>query len=167
MSIKDKLPLLNSKNAGIRIVGYTSYGFLGLVLFLGILASVSPQREETTNVTDVPEEKCIGESAFSIETEDVLMQTGYFKSVYANIFERDGHQTLEMEVTPSAQGYNDPENFKALLYSVVERAPVCLGIENVKITLILTDYNEVLRYPFSAALNHTEDLEGTSTIEQK
>ncbi|MFA6371308.1 MAG: hypothetical protein WCW68_01650 [Methanothrix sp.] len=158
--IMKKLPLISSPKKVVRIVGYVVYGFLALIV-LGALAP-SDDMPKVAAATE-KDEDCIGDTEFCIQTEDVLMQTGYFKS--ANLLIVSGEARLEVE--PSTAAYGDPENFKPLLYSAIERAPSCLGIEVVKLTVKLTDYDMEIRYPFSAASNHTEDSVGSSRIVQR
>lgn len=157
--MKEKIPLINSQNTVVKIVGYVIYGLLALM----ILGAISPSPDTLGEVKTV-KESCISPSMFSIRTEDVLMQTGYFKSVKMLTFEGE---KITLEVEPSGVAYSDPEMVKPYLYAAVEKTPACLGIENVEITIKLTDYDLVLRYPFSAALNHTEYLVETSRIMQR
>jgi hypothetical protein len=163
MGIKEKLPLINSQNKAVRIAGYVIYAIVALVVLGALSGGDKSTPAATTSNDSVKEESCVDAARFSIQTEDILMQTGYFKKVYANVFENE----FKLEVEPSTLAYSDPAMFKPLLYATVERAPACLDIKDVQITAKLADYNMVLRYPFSAAVNHTEDQDGTSQIEQR
>jgi len=51
MGIKEKLPLLNSENKGVRIAGYVIYAFIGLMVLGAILPSPDDGGGTTTTAT--------------------------------------------------------------------------------------------------------------------
>jgi hypothetical protein len=47
MGISEKLPLINSHNKLVKIIGYAVYGFLAFVVVVFVLAATSPDRPES------------------------------------------------------------------------------------------------------------------------
>jgi hypothetical protein len=164
MGIKEKIPLINSNSKMVRIVGYVFSFFVALA----ILGAVSPPEDAGPSVavaTEAPAEQCMEPSEFSIQSEDALMQMGYFKKV--DFMTSEGER-IKITAEPSELAYQgDTEIFMGFLHAAVGLAPACLGIKTVEIIVKLPDYNVVERYPFSAATNGTEAQDGSREIEQR
>lgn len=140
-----------------KILVYATAGILGLF----VLASIMPGEDRATD--EAGSVDCVDEDEFAVGLDDIMMQTGYFKTVDTLIY--DG--TLRLKVEPSSMGYSDPLQTKALIYAAVARAPQCLDLENVEVTLIGNEYDTLIKYPFSAAVNGTEDRDFVKSIIQK
>jgi hypothetical protein len=130
------------------------YGLVGVLLLLLVIVLV-PNGDDTS--------ECVDRDEYAVQVDHTLMQTGDFKSVNTLITSDEFRLTVE----PSDAGLADSYGTKDVLYSAAAQTPACLGIESVKITLVLPEHNTVLQYPFTSAINGTEDADLVKSIEQR
>jgi len=159
MSLKEKLPLLNSSSKATRIVGYAVYAFLGLIV-LGMLSGPAPTTEvkgdDPAEQSAEKEEECIDDTTYGVRAGDVLMQTGYFKKTDVLVYEGD---RIKVIVEPAALGYENVDAIQPFLFGAISATPKCLGVKDVEIEIELQDYDLTLEYPFEASQDSTE-MEG-------
>jgi hypothetical protein len=113
MSIKEKLPLLNSDSKGTRMVGYVVYAFVGLMVLGAILPSPDTGDETTTTTTAAAIEE---EDDGALDEQDVKDLLGW--SHRANIESAGPVVVLTREMssisTPDWETMESIEIFKAL-----------------------------------------------------
>jgi len=168
MSLKEKLPLLNSSNKGIRIVGYVVYALMALFV-LGVLSGPAPTAEvkgdvPTEEQAAVEEDECMDEIDYSIRVEDLLMQTGYFKKASVLLYKDD---RIKITVEPATMGYTDADAIQPYLFGVVAGIDKCFNLHDVELVVKLIDYDVVLEYPYRDALTRDELTGRDWSIEQK
>lgn len=173
MSLRDRLPMLNSDRRSIRYLGYITYSLLALIL-LGAIIGPAPQEDasnrDASDNTDTAKQECLDDATLETAAETVLMQTGDFKTVDVFIDEYD--KVIRVELEPSALAYEAPNDFWLYIYSTVRamraQSP-CLDdrMNSVEVTTTLPDYKVVTTYPYKSVITRTESSDRTSSIMQR
>lgn len=176
MSIKEKLPMLNSKNRSVRYVGYAIYALVGLTVLGAIIGPEDNKdiskttTDDTGHNTSTSQDPCLDDATLETAAETVLMQTGDFRTVDVYINEID--RAIQVEVEPSSIAYENPESFWSYIYYTVRsmraESPCLDGkIGSVEVITKFPDYNVKTTYPYKAVLTKSEASKRTSTIVQR
>lgn len=130
-----------------KFLVYITAAIIGLVVLIALIPG---------------EDNCTDPAEFAVWLDNSMMQTGAFKSVNSLCYK----DTLEITVEPSVAGLSDPFAAKEIIYNAVSQTPACMGLDAVEITLIGPEYDTVLQYPMSSAMNGTEDADLKKSIKQ-
>lgn len=130
-----------------KFLVYITAAIIGLVVLIALIPG---------------EDNCTDPAEFAVWLDNSMMQTGAFKSVNSLCYK----DTLEITVEPSVAGLSDPFAAKEIIYNAASQTPACMGLDAVEITLIGPEYDTVLQYPMSSAMNGTEDADLKKSIKQ-
>ena len=159
MGLKEKLPLINSDNKGIRITGYVVYAFV----FLMLLGAVLPSHDEAISVSSEAETPSVGSEANTSKEEILTPDENWTSQVLANeimmlLYEHEGVKAVsDYDTVVSTQKFSE-------MNSVAEDALVESQNSNVSEKYLPAKalYEDGLRKYISASSNMLRSIRSTN-----